>query len=230
MALITVSSLRGAPGATAAAAALASVFPGEAVLVEADPDGGVLAARWGLATRPGLTDMAAKSRRGLTAGDMRELGQAIGPVRVVVAPPGADAATAAVRTLAPVLAEAGRTWPEGDVIADCGRLRPDSAAAPVVAAADVALVVLRPVLEDVAAAAAASLAPNTRLLLVGDRPHRPAEVADALGVDVLGVLADDSRGAGSPLRPAGAYHRSVREAVSALQTLLAVRPLAEMAV
>jgi len=216
VALITFTSLRGAPGASTAALAIALAWPRPRVLVEADPDGGVLAARWGLRTRPGLADLAARAGRGLRAGDVHELGQQVGPLPAIVAPSGADAATAAVRALADVLATLART-DELDVIVDAGRLRPDSAALPLVVGAGASLVVLRPVLDQVAAAAAAGVsAGKHHLLLVGERPHGAAEVADALGSPVLGVLADDGRGAAQPLRRSTAYGRSVRTVAQTL--------------
>ncbi len=54
--LIAVCSLKGSPGVTTWALALAACWPrpASAVLVECDPSGGSLAARFGLAPAPGL--------------------------------------------------------------------------------------------------------------------------------------------------------------------------------
>jgi MinD-like ATPase involved in chromosome partitioning or flagellar assembly len=220
MSLVAITSLHGAPGTTTFGLALAAAWHREVVLVEADADGGVLAARWGLATRPGLADLAARARRRLEPADVHELSQPVGAVRVIVAPSGADAAAAAVRALAgPLLDAVGRLAPH-DVLVDAGRLRGESATSPLVEAADSVLVLIRPQLEQVASAAATPLPARARLVLVGERPHRADDVALALGVPVLAVVADDSRGAASPLRAGTPYGRSVRRAVQRMATLL----------
>ena len=57
----------GSPGATTLALGLGSVWerPGRsAVVVEADPDGGVVAARLGLGHHPCLTELAVRARSG----------------------------------------------------------------------------------------------------------------------------------------------------------------------
>jgi hypothetical protein len=48
-----------------------------------------------------------------------------------------------------------------------------------------------------------------RLVLVGERPYPPAEVASVLGVGVIGVVADDPRSA-APLRGDGNAHGLAR--------------------
>jgi len=200
--LIAVGSLRGAPGVTTLAVALATVWHRRGrvpLILEADPDGGVLAARFGLGHHPSLTDLGVRARAGLQPDDLWEAAQSLpGGVPVVVAHPSADQCQAALRTVGSRLAAVLDDL-RHDVIADLGRLRPGTPSLALAEAADVVLLVLRPRLEDVAVAAQRITALNqggrVRLVLVGERPYPAAEVAAALGVPVLGVIADDVRSA-----------------------------------
>jgi hypothetical protein len=65
--VIGVGSVSGAPGASCAALGMAGLWPQHPALpVEADPSGGVIAARFGLSRGPGLNDLAAAARHGAT--------------------------------------------------------------------------------------------------------------------------------------------------------------------
>ena len=69
------------------------------LVVEADPDGGVLAARFGLGAHPSLTDLAGRTRSGLRPTDAWDHAQHLpGGLGVVVAHPSAEQAQAALRT------------------------------------------------------------------------------------------------------------------------------------
>ena len=208
MSLVTVGSVRGGPGATTVAVALAAVWArsGRApLLVEADPDGGVLAARFGLGHRPSLTELGVRARTSIHPDDLWPAVQALPapgadpPIPVVVAHPSADQCQATLRTVGPRLGALLDSLPEHDVVADVGRLRPGSPALALVEASSLVLVVLRPRLEDIDAVAQRVTALNergaVRLVLIGDRPYAAAEVASVLGVGVLGVVADDERSA-----------------------------------
>jgi hypothetical protein len=92
--------------------------------------------------------------------------------------------------------ETGGGW-RGEVIADCGRLAAPDQAVPVLAAADLVVLVARPVLPSVRAAAA-GLADLSRqgigpvgLLMVGDGDYAPAECARQLGVRLIAALPAD---------------------------------------
>lgn len=65
--IITVGSIRGAPGATSWSLLLAAAWPSqfavERVVLEADPAGGVLGARYGWGVEPGVASLASKLRR-----------------------------------------------------------------------------------------------------------------------------------------------------------------------
>jgi MinD-like ATPase involved in chromosome partitioning or flagellar assembly len=206
--LVTVGSVRGGPGATTVAVGLAAVWArrGRApFLVEADPDGGVLAARFGLGHRPSLTELGARARTSIHPDDVWSAAQALPapgadrPVPVVVAHPSADQCQAALRTVGSRLGTLLDSLPDHDVIADVGRLRPGSPALALVEESSLLLVVLRSRLEEIDAVAQRITALNerglARLVLIGARPYPAAEVSSVLGVGVAGVVTDDERSA-----------------------------------
>lgn len=204
MSLVAFGSAKGSPGATMSALATAVAWPTLAgrrtVLVEADPDGGVLAIRYGLSREPGLTSMAAAARHGLARGELWEHAQALGDdLAVVVAPdsPGeaAAAVTASGSTFGPWLAG----LPDVDAVVDVGRLSERSPSWEVAHAADVLVMVSRPRAEETQAGAERL----TRIradgvaagwCLIGERPYSAAAIEDAYGIPVFGVLSNDPRG------------------------------------
>ena len=213
MAYVAFASAKASPGVTTTVAALVATWPRDRDLVvaELDPAGGDLGVRFDLATEPGLVTLAAAGRRQLDrstfVGHTQPLpfadrpgadGDAEGAVRrVLVGPVAADqagAALAALRGGLPgVLSSLG-----ADVLVDCGRLDPGSAAHDVVTEADLLVVVARPVVAEVhhLAARLSGLRPKAlSLLLIGDRPYSVAEVADAVGANPLGTLPVDDRAA-----------------------------------
>jgi hypothetical protein len=208
------------------------------VLVEADQFGGMIGARYGLGQTPGLSSLAAFARRGLDRDAVwRHVQQLPGGVPVLVGPASADEAHAVLRDLAGVLAE----WSSGesglDVIIDCGRMGPGSPGHELFARADVAMVLVRPQVDQlrVAAdrlAALDTLGVDARLLLIGDRPYGPAEVASTIQAVVAGVIAWDPRAAAMLDGTAGAsrnLRRSllVRSAVTLADHLTASLPPAD---
>ncbi|MEK7424338.1 MAG: hypothetical protein AAB131_10920 [Actinomycetota bacterium] len=70
--IVTVGSIRGAPGATSWALLLAAAWPAEfdeqRVVLEADPAGGVIGARYGLGVEPGALRLVTSMRRNGTTG------------------------------------------------------------------------------------------------------------------------------------------------------------------
>jgi hypothetical protein len=213
MAYVAFASAKASPGVTTTVAALAATWPPDRDLIvaELDPAGGDLGVRFDLAAEPGLVTLAAAGRRRLDrptlAGHTQPLplagrrgtdGDGEGAIRrVLVGPVAADqagAALAALRGGLPgVLSSLGV-----DVLVDCGRLDPGSAAHDVVTEADLVVVVARPVVAEVhhLAARLSGLRPRAlSLLLIGDRPYSVAEVADAVGANPLGTLPVDDRAA-----------------------------------
>lgn len=207
MPLIALASVKGSPGVTTTCLALAAVWPGERrLLIEADPAGGDLGPRLGLPPAPGLTSLAAAARRdhspGLAWQHARELP---GGLHLVIAPSGAEQASACLAALA---GNGGRLlgWLASGpqvVIADCGRLDPGSPALAIAACAQVTLLMVRPRVSDLShlalradglSAAGARLA----LLLAPDTGHGgggyPAEeIAATLSIPVQASIPADPR-------------------------------------
>ena len=201
MTIVTLVSAHGSPGVTTTALVLAATWPEprRPLLVEGDPFGGVIAARYGLTDTPGLSTLAAQSRRGLDAAALEEHVQLLpGGLRVLVGPPSPEEAQAVWRDVAGPLTEWADRQPDVDVIVDRGRLPagtpmngPPPSTAPT-------LVVTRPTVDQlrpasIRQAALAASGVEASLLLVGDRPYRPEEVAATMAVPVAGAVAWDPR-------------------------------------
>jgi hypothetical protein len=203
MALVVLGTARSSPGVTTAVLALGAVWSRagrEPLVVEADPDGGVLAARYGLSAHPNLTELAGRTRAGLRPMDAWDHAQMLsGGLGVVVAHPSAEQTHAALRTGAAQIGEHLDMVDRTDVLVDAGRLSPSSPALALVESASLVVVVLRPRLDEISALSHRLLAlqgaAEVRILLVGEHPYRAAEVEANLGVEVVGVLADDPKGA-----------------------------------
>ena len=216
---VVLASARSSPGVTTAMLACGSVWPDRVLLVEASEDGGALAPRFGLTVEPGLTTLAAASRHGSNghgpAGVLAGHVQALpGTERItgLVGPTSLEEAQALLRTAAGRLADLLGAVSE-DVLIDAGRLPATPLAGPLLARADRLLLVVRPRTEELTALAhrlahLTGLGPPPELLLVGDRPYGPDEIADTLQVPVVGVLAHDpdtadAFGAAGPVRRLG---------------------------
>lgn len=197
-------------GTTTAVMALANVWPSERRLLvaECDPAGGDLAPRYGLALEPGLVSLAAAARRELSASTVAANTQSLpGGLAVLVAPPAAEQARAALSAIAGRLADAMRSEFDQDVLADCGRLDPGSPAQELARSAALTVVVARATLEETTHVLARvnglrALGAEVVVVLVedeprlgGQRPYRPEEVAGAVGAEVVGSLAHDPKGA-----------------------------------
>jgi MinD-like ATPase involved in chromosome partitioning or flagellar assembly len=198
MTIVAIGSIKGAPGVTTTALALAAVWPAtRGVLVaEVDPDGGVIAARRELSLEPGVVTLAAALRRG---GDsLTTHTQALGDnVRALVAPPSAEQARAALNVAGDRLWQAFDALSD-DLLVDCGRLTVTS---PVMAAARraaITLLLARPRLEDIAllrlrVPVLRREGVDPRVVMVGDGPYHRDEVASAIDAPVIAALPADRR-------------------------------------
>lgn len=187
--LVCVAGSKGSPGATTLAVALASSVPtdsGRVLLIDADPDGGDLAAMLGGATNPGLVTLAAATRHGFARDEVARHVQPIGDtISLLAAPPSPDQAASTLASLGRGFAESLSDTP---AVADLGRWRPNSPAAELVRAAAATVLVVRPTVAGVAHArwAFADLSSRCRRVVVttrGERPYGPDEVAAALGAE-----------------------------------------------
>jgi hypothetical protein len=201
--LIVCASLSGAPGVSALAAGLAAGWPGgPALLLEADPAGGVLAARFGLAQRPGLTSLAAQMRHGAAADAAPHVQHLPLACPVVVAPGSAETTCGTVSVLgqhAGLLRELAPV-----VVTDVGRLYVGSPASALVAAADAVLLLVAPATEqldhaDTRIPGLREVARWRRLgvVVAGKSPYSMAEIAEKLGAPVWGQMPRDRWGAGA---------------------------------
>ena len=201
MSLIGLCSAHGSPGVTVTALALAATWPEErrCLLIEADPFGGVIGARYGLSDTPGLSSLAAVARRGVDETTVRRHVQELpGGVAVMVGPASADEAHAVLRDVAGPLAAWCATQDSLDIIIDCGRTAPASPTLEILAGADAAMMLVRPSIDQLRpaahrVAALEAAGATVSMLLVGERPYGPDEVASTLNVRVDGVLSWDPR-------------------------------------
>ena len=197
---VAIASAKGSPGVTTLIQALASVWRGNSPLVvELDPAGGDLATRLGLRTEPGIVSLASAGRRGITAQLVAKHSQRWGGVELLLGPPSAATAGAAVAVIAEALG-----YLDLDIVADCGRLTPISPSLAWCKRADATVLVLRPTAQEVAHAGGCvetlrSVGVIPRLVVVGGpgpgrRSFYPAaEVAAALDCPLLAITPIDNR-------------------------------------
>ncbi|TFE26232.1 hypothetical protein E0F15_18435 [Frankia sp. B2] len=211
--IIAVGSLKASPGATTLALALADRWPadaGDPLLVEADPAGGDLGARFGLlAGGRGLVTLAAAGRRGGGQRSAEEHAHQLpGGLAVIPAPAGAEQASHVLGELDgggwSLLWSAARAGGR-TVIVDCGRLDPRSPAGPALRAADVLLLVARARDDELAHLAARMHVvqgwgvPAWYVVVVAQPyrspDYRVREIARVLGSRVLGPVPYDTTAA-----------------------------------
>jgi len=195
MPVISLAQARSS-GATTAALALARRWPRPVVVVEADPAGGDLAARYGVATSPGLVDLAAMP--GTHPATLHSVAQNLGGVDVVAAPVGAEVVLGALDALGPGADWIERTEAGVDVLVDCGRLPlPPTGVPTLLEVAHLPVFLARPTAPSVVSlrqrlgSVPESIKRHAVIVLVGDRPYPADEIAATIGLPVLGVLADD---------------------------------------
>jgi hypothetical protein len=213
--IVAVGSLKGSPGVTTLALALADRWPaegGEPLVVEADPAGGDLAARFGLLTsRRGLVTLAAAGRRG--SGGARPIEDHVhelpGGLEVIAAPAGAEQASQVLGELDgggwALLWAAGRAA-DRPLVVDCGRLDAGTAVRPVLNAADVLLLVVRAQDDELSHLAARLPAirgwalPAWYVVVVAppgrSTDYRVRDISRVLGSRVLGPVPYDVGAAG----------------------------------
>lgn len=221
-------SARGAPGVTTTALLIAAHL--DAVLVEADLAGGVVAIRYGLGREPGLVTLAAANPRDTDG--WRDHAQDAGGVTVLVGPDVAPAAESLWRTAGDRLVRAidrGEGW----AVVDAGRVwtRPRP-----LETADVVLLVARPNAESLVAVTHALPTLTVAgwcqvgVVLVGDGPYRAGDLGDRLGAPILAHLPEDSATA-DHLRNGGSTPRALARSrlsrsVAGLAELIGERHLA----
>jgi hypothetical protein len=227
MGLVAFAGLRGAPGVTTLALAVAHHLDAagrHSLLIEADPDGGVVAARHGVSINPGLTELAGAARVGLAAGDIEQFSQSLpSGQRVIAASPMADRVQAALRTSGTHLANGFRDLAATrDLILDLGRLRANDPTQPLAAAADCLVFVARPVAEELVplmSRLAGAPSDHVIVVLAGDHPYAASEVTQATGVRTVLTIPDnlkDVRRDPSAARRRGSWPAAVRKVTATI--------------
>jgi hypothetical protein len=189
--MIAVGSLKGSPGATTLAVALAAVWPGESpVLVEVDCAGGDLGGWHWAPDSPGLASLANACRAGNASLTEHTCVLPCG-VQAVVAAAGRQPATVAVDLLAQ--ANPALWAKERAVIVDVGRLEPGSPGLGFVELAEVLLVVARGDGASLLRVAGCGLAQQrARLVLAGGSGYPLGQVSELTGLPVAAELPWDS--------------------------------------
>lgn len=183
--IVVLSSVRGSPGVTSWCLLLAAAWPGELererVVLEADVDGGVLGARYGIGVEPGAVSLIASLRH---AGDEVRVGahgrEAAPGLWLIPGPESAEqtgsvwSGTAA--QVAARLAHDDRAW-----LVDCGRLSSSKPTIQLAEWANLALVVSRAGPEDLVqvprrVAALQQHAATVGVLVLGKAPYGRSEL------------------------------------------------------
>jgi hypothetical protein len=242
MMVIAVCSVKGSPGVTTLSVALAARWPalGSPIVVECDPSGGSIAARFGLTAAPGLVSLTAAARRDRDLLSLWQHTQSLpGELPVVVAPPGADYARTALaalldarRSSVSMLHSAVTQRSDSVVIADCGRLDALSPAMSIAREADRVVLLTRARADELShLAAGLSMvdlwAMRPALVLVGPG-YSANEVSRELGIPVLAHIPHDVPGAralcGLPGRGRGPARSSLGQAAHVLARALLTPP------
>jgi MinD-like ATPase involved in chromosome partitioning or flagellar assembly len=217
--VFALASAKGSPGVSITGAALAATWPAPVVLADVDPSGGDVMWRNRTATGSpldpdrGLLSLGAAVRRGAAQADLAEHLQktAMGvDVLVGLASPDQLTGLGAAWGQLPAVFKQHRA----DVLVDCGRIVPGSSSMPVLTQADVIVFVARPDISGVAhlrerlralrgplGLGAPGATPTGVVVMTSYRDTRSASDlqqlldAEKLGVTVLGIVADDEKGA-----------------------------------
>ncbi|MPZ52634.1 MAG: hypothetical protein GEU79_07860 [Acidimicrobiia bacterium] len=200
MSLVVVASATGAPGVTTTTIGLGAVWRQRPVVLEVDPHGAVIPARYGMPIRPGLVSLTGAVRHGADGeADVLSHAQPLpGGLPVVVGAETPQQATSLLGSYGTRLGEWAAASPM-TILADVGRISMTSPALGLIRRADIVTLLTSPELEDIRLGAwwvrQFRDRTNAGLLLVGDKPYGPSIIREDLGVDVLGVVADDAKGA-----------------------------------
>lgn len=202
--IVALGSVRGSPGVTSWTMLLAAAWEQDSVdrgrvVLEADPDGGVLAARYGVGVDPGAITFAASHRRGLgewleVAEHSRDLGS---NVMLIPGTESADRAASMWRDAAPTTASAIAANSRFDWFVDCGRFRPESPSLAFTDVAALTILVAGPMIEDLVQLPATLRLLQPRngtvaTLVVGKPAHDLQEIKDFLRSEHV-FLAPSSR-------------------------------------
>ncbi len=202
MSLVCIASQEGSPGATTTSLLLTGLWPKSQkrkVYLEADPNGGSLAATYHLSLNPDLATLAEAVDSGIAPKRLWRHTQLLpGSTEAVVSPPKSDDVYRVLETGGPKLGQWLNQLDEIDVFADVGCLDIASPAQRLVSSASSVLMVARPVSDQLRLGAERmrelqDSVEQVSWVLIGDAPYSAKEVEIAYGFPVMAVLADDSQ-------------------------------------
>lgn len=237
--LLRFATAKGSHGATTIGFGLCLAWArldAHALFVEADASGGSLGARLSIPPQPGLLSLATDGRHGvskeLLLANARSITERAG---IVIAPSDprqcAAALEALCKHLSPTLEELG-SEDNTLVVADLGRL--GAVSVPELAPSSPLLWVTSPTLEGAdgvsVRTAALGVRERSALLVSGDGPYSPAQVASALHLPLAGVLPADPSGAEqlwSNSIPERAWKKGLLRGLASLCSSLRERSLPE---
>jgi hypothetical protein len=210
--IIVVASIKGAPGVTTTATAIASAWRQDrrVLLVEADPFGGDLAAWFGVAPTSGLWSLLAAGRRGIESDAVWEHATTL-PTGLPVLYGLASADQAVANEAAwPAVAEALAAL-DADVIIDAGRLLPHFAGGirPLLSLAEVLVVLCPPTLAGIvhlktSLPSLVAGSPSARLIVqpTAEKGFSSDEISSTLTINVAPPVPHDPKGAAALSRNA----------------------------
>ncbi len=235
MTVVALASVKGSPGVTTAALAMAARWPAgrRVLLVEADPFGGDLAPRYGATVTGGLASLLAAARRELTPEVVWDhVHELPGGMAVLFGLSGVRQA-AANENVWPAIATA-LAGLDADVVVDAGRLLPQFAGGvgAILGQTDALVVVCGSTLEAIvhlqnALPDLVAERRGRRLLVVptGSFGYSADDIASTLEVDVAPPMPDD-RGAAAAL----ANQRRMRRLEKAPLLMWAAAMIAELGI
>lgn len=223
MTIFTLAGI-GSPGVSTFTVGLGLVWPRPVLLVEADPTGGsgILAGyfRGQVAHSGGLIELAMAQREDLVAAELpHQLLDLPGSQARLLPGSRSHAQAGTLTTLWPVLLDALRDLDATgqDVLVDAGRLGLEGSPTPLLYGADLTVLLTRSTLPAVIAATSwaetlrdqtEATATRVGVVVVGEgHPYSAREVADALGLPLVGTLPWDRRTAAVLSRARGAVTR-----------------------
>lgn len=197
--IVSLTSARSSPGVTSLAVGMAYVWQElgyQPLLVEADPAGGVLGLRFDLPSEPSFTTLSADLRRGSDPQRIVDNTAEIRGVRTLLSSVDPAQASRVLARSAGIMA-AELPSLRRPVVIDAGRLGADSPSLPLLQASHQVLVLCRPRVEEAQSMlfglrVLRGLDCRCGLVVVGERPHDPHEIAALAGVPLVAVLPDDA--------------------------------------
>lgn len=219
MTVLAVTSSRTSPGATTLATGLAislSHVSPRALLIEADPSGGVLALRFGLTPAPSLASFGSDIRNDFDESLVWSNAQDLRGAHCIPSPVDPELSRAWIERIgATLVAELPRLG--APTILDLGYVGDGAASLELARAADLTLIVTRPETAEIQALLyqvrrLRSVGAEVAIVCVGSQPHDPAEIAAIADAPLAAVLPDD-RAVASALSGAnfnkGSFRRSL---------------------